>query len=279
MGIIVSIPICPIRILETGLGGIIAVRYNTSSLLALVGLLAIGATAPEIGPQARAETPAHAPHIHLADSDMHRLGEFRLAVAEAHAIIAEFASTHGWSAAEQSISYDVIEVYPSQAALWYRMLELRGAVGAAASTPMPSPRLAAAFSPPRILAVTPEAFAAIAPEYAAQERSWPRLIAHELAHGLHAKLLDGETERYGPQWFREGFAGYAAGQNFDDGISFDTASQALIAARDNSPPDAYRRYIAAFRYFADRAALDDLIRRAGEPEFEDWLSELDEAGE
>lgn len=62
-----------------------------------------------------------------------------------------------------------------------------------------------------LLAVTPETFAENYPD-GQEEEAYEKLLAHELAHALHIRILEGKEEEMGPRWFYEGFALFAANQ-------------------------------------------------------------------
>lgn len=121
----------------------------------------------------------------LPEALAERRDVFARGILIAESIIADFAFAHGWEAHTQAPLYDDAEVSPDQSALWARLLER---AGLPADTPLPTDGLAAGVVRGRLLAVTPEAYRAIRPEYAAQTGAWERLIAHELAHVLHARL-------------------------------------------------------------------------------------------
>ena len=122
------------------------------------------------------------------------------------------------------------------------------------------------------MAVTPEEFARVVPEYAAlRPDAWVRLIAHELAHGWYQELAG--PRRLGPAWFVEGFAIIASDQGFGEELKFGSAEGAL------APIDWNGRYAdanaaACLRFFLQRASMAKLIERAGSPDFEAWLRAL-----
>src|SRR5690606_6160377 len=96
------------------------------------------------------------------------------------------------------------------------------------------------------------------------------LLAHEMVHRLHVEILKGNDAGMGPQWFFEGFAVYGAGQAIDEGLVYGTAAEALAGAHEKGAL-AYRRYLAAVKYFVRKTPLRELVERAGGAEFERWL--------
>jgi hypothetical protein len=121
-----------------------------------------------------------------------------------------------------------------------------------------------------LMAVCPNEFLRLSPEYAKWNDSWQRLLAHEITHRFHVNLLHGNEDAMGPSWFYEGFAVFGAGQNLDEGLMYNSALEALSSVHEKGPL-AYRRYVAAVRFFMQTKPLDKLIEHAGKPDFEDWL--------
>jgi predicted esterase len=197
-----------------------------------------------------------------------RRGEFARAVAQASALVDEFAREHGWQAQAQRPLLRSVEIYERQQDLWARILALHGLP----EQPLPTPQLQAALEEGVLLAVTPEASAALAPAYARQPDAWPRLLAHEMIHRLHVEILEGDEEAMGPPWFFEGFAVLGAGQELDTGLYVQSAAEALALAHDTTSPEVYARYEAAVRYFARHIPLPELVAAAGRPDFEGWLA-------
>lgn len=190
------------------------------------------------------------------------------AVVRARQEVAGFGTMHGWTEQGARRTFSRAEVFTGQLLLWRRMLELNRLP---LDRPLPTPGLAAGIEGGVLLAVSPEEYARVAPEYAALPDAWMRLVAHELAHRFHVEILGGDEEAMGPVWFYEGFATLVAGQALDEGLRFESAQQALAAARDAASPLVYRRYVAAVRYFAARLPVPELVARAGKPDFEAWL--------
>lgn len=193
------------------------------------------------------------------------------AVLDAVDIKNAFARAHGWTEEAEVSLFDRVEIFSTQQALFQRILQIHNLPK---TTPIPTKTLVAALEGRVLLAVTPTTYEAIAPEYAAQPRSWTRLMAHELIHRLHVEILSGNEEAMGPQWFYEGLAVIGAGQRLDAGLAYTSPEEALTAVADKAAPRLYRRYAAALRYFMTEAPLPELVTRAGAPDFEAWLQAL-----
>jgi hypothetical protein len=188
-------------------------------------------------------------------------------VARAEEIVRAFAAEHRWQAHARARFFDRVEIVADRPALWARVLELYEAPD---DTPLPEVPPVAALEGRVLLAVTEEEYARAHPEYAAEEESFAKLLAHEMIHRLHLAIA-GAQERMGPPWFYEGFAVIASGQRFDDGLVYESAAHALAGAREGDAALAYRRYAAAVRFFLRCASLEELVRRASRADFETEL--------
>lgn len=190
------------------------------------------------------------------------------AVVRADELVRSFAATNGWSNEAEIRTFDSVEVFANQEDLWRRILQINKMPP---DTPLRVRGLTAALEGRVLLAVSPDEYARVAPDYAARPESWPRLMAHEVVHRLHVEILKGDEAAMGPQWFFEGFAVFGSGQDLDEGLVYRTADEALQGVHDTSSPQAYRRFVAAVRYFARLVPLPDLVRRAQSADFESWL--------
>jgi hypothetical protein len=143
------------------------------------------------------------------------------------------------------------------------------------ATPLPA-TYCAALENRVLLAVAPELYARAYPE-GVEEASYEKLLAHEIAHRLHVRILDGNEDAMGPIWFYEGFALFAADQLRHSTVNL-SADEVWNVVGD---PDrgSYARYAFVFRHFATNAALPVLVKKAGEPGFVDWLHTLERPGE
>ena len=202
-------------------------------------------------------------HLIAGGSLRARVGEFALAVVDAHAMIHRFASDHGWRAHIRVPLCASVRVCETQDALRHAIRSEAGELG---EYP-PADGLSAGVCSGCLMAVSPEEYERIWPEYGRVAGAWTRLLAHEMAHELHARVA-GAEELMGPRWFYEGFALHAAGQRMGQVVT--TAGAAADAMRAGSR-GAYAKYAAAFEFFHRHVTLDVLVRRASEADFEDWL--------
>ncbi|MCA9648192.1 MAG: hypothetical protein KC492_46180, partial [Myxococcales bacterium] len=134
--------------------------------------------------------------------------------------------------------------------------------------------LSATLEEGHLLAVSPTEYQRLHPEYEHGDSAWPELLAHELVHGLHVAVLHGNADAMGPTWFFEGLAVVGSGQPFGQGRSFDSNRAALAALKEPSDPRAgsYATYAAVVRYFMTKVPLPELIERAKDANFEQWLT-------
>ncbi|MBI5631233.1 MAG: hypothetical protein HY921_10170 [Elusimicrobia bacterium] len=197
-------------------------------------------------------------------------GEVAGLVNQATTMVAEFAKSRGWAKEAEVSQFDSVEIFSSQDALWRRIVELDKFP---ADTKLPTDGLAAALESRILLAVAPREYKRLRPEYAAQKEAWVRLLAHELVHRLHVQILGGNDDAMGPGWFFEGFAVVGAGQSLKPAIKYTTAKEALDGAATKGR-GAYARYAAAVRFFMSKVHLSELLKRAGQENFEDWLKTL-----
>lgn len=200
-----------------------------------------------------------------------RRDEFARAVAEAYGVVERFAAEHGWQSQAHAPFFDSVEIFATQESLWRRVLELDRLPQ---DTKMPTDGLAAGIEARVLVVVIPEEYTRLRPEYAQEQDSWMRLLAHEMVHRLHVAILRGNEDAMGPTWFFEGFAVVGAGQRIDSDVHYESTNQALAAVSDLHTRGSYKRYAAAVRYFMNKTTLAEMVSRAGQDGFEDWLRSL-----
>ena len=210
-------------------------------------------------------TESVAKHLTCSDTLCCRRVEFASKVVEAYTIVLSFANTNNWKAHIQKPLFTSVHIYESQK-LWKRIRKVTGSV----EKHPPTNGLCAAICNSQLMAVAPNVYNQIRPEYARIKNAWTKLLAHEMIHQLHIRLV-GMEEKMGPQWFFEGFAMHGAGQHF--GIHI-TSIQEAINAMHNKSRGSYAKYVAAFEFFIDRIDLNLMLKRAAEHDFESWLITL-----
>lgn len=192
--------------------------------------------------------------------------ELRDAIVSAFNIVGDFAEQYHWSLHMRKPFFCRIEIYATQEALWRRILE----VNELSDIPVPTDALTAALEKEILLAVVPEEAKRARPEYFQDQEDWIRALAHEIVHRLHVRILKGNEDAMGPEWFFEGFAVVGSGQALGKDVEVEDVEQALKLANSRGR-GAYGRYAAAVRFFAERIGLPELVAQAGQPGFEDWL--------
>jgi hypothetical protein len=195
-----------------------------------------------------------------------RRTEVAEAVAAALDIVCRFAAEHRWSSYAEDPFFHRVEIFETQDALWRRMLQLNQLEDA----PRPTDALTAALENGVLLSVVREEAERARPEYFRAHEDWVRAFAHEIIHRLHVRVLDGNEDAMGPQWFFEALAVLGSGQPLGEAIRVDNAEQALELTRTGGR-GSYARYAAALRFFVKRIPLQRLIDNAAAPDFEEWL--------
>jgi hypothetical protein len=209
-------------------------------------------------------------HLRVSPGLVARRGEFARDIVAARRRVAAFAARFGWQDDLRVRTIDSVEIFDSQQALWARLCAIDGV---AVTPPPPMSGFTATVEKRILVAADPEEYRRVAPAYAGGDPdSWVRVLAHEMIHELHRRILHGDDDAMGPRWFYEGFAVFGSGQSFDRGLVYRSAWEALAGAHDTKSPGAYRRFVAVTRYFAARIALPEIVAQAGKPGFEAWLS-------
>jgi hypothetical protein len=116
-----------------------------------------------------------------------------------------------------------------------------------------------------LLAVTPETYAENYPD-GQEGQAYEKLIAHELAHALHIRILEGKEEEMGPRWFYEGFAILAAGQ-FDN-TSFEMTKETMREIIKSDKAVSYVYYRLIMNEILHHIDLEDAVTSARIPNFE-----------
>ena len=209
-------------------------------------------------------------YLSVPPGDGDRLERYAASVASAELIVKTFAKEHGWERHLEEPLFNRVEIFRSQEALW-GWLTTRA--GIKPDSPMPTDGLIAGLEFDTLLAVRPEEAKRIRPEYFDGDDEWTRLLAHEMAHQLHLRVLDGNDKAMGPQWFYEGFAVIASGQRLGTKLQFKTVDEAFVHGTTEGR-GAYGRYAAAVRFWTQFAPLDQLVEEAGEADFETRLKQL-----
>lgn len=181
--------------------------------------------------------------------------------------IRKFAIPYGWAEHTKERFADRAEIYDAKQGFNRALLIISGADPA-----MELPETYSAALENRVLiAVSPEVYARNYPE-GIEDNSFEKLLAHEMAHRLHIRILGGREEAMGPIWFYEGFAIFAASQFETIPPLSDPAG--IMGILDSTERGSYTKYGALFRYFIGQATLREMIERAGHQDFLKWIHTL-----
>ena len=199
-----------------------------------------------------------------------RHAELRARIDAGLARVVRFASTFGWGEHVAESFFDSAEVFDRKDAFDARLLALAGFPG---TTVLP-PTAVGALEARVLVLVAPDRYDEIYPEGRVDETPWEKLVAHEIGHRLHIRLLRGDEEAMGPVWFYEGFAIVVADQFASDADRPSPEEvRAIVTASERG---SYRRYRGVMRWLLDRVSLPELVSRAGAPKFVDEVVGLTE---
>lgn len=192
----------------------------------------------------------------------------RTALINAHKRVRQFAARNNWEELAHEPFLDSTEIYADKKSFDRRLRDLFGV-----DSTVEIPQTACGTIEKGVLtAVSPQLYDALYPE-GREPNAYEKLLAHEMAHRLHIRILNGNEEAMGPIWFYEGFALYAADQFAQSDLKLpDSLIWQIVNETERG---SYFRYAAIFRHFISRHSLKELIDRAGQPDFVDWLREKD----
>ncbi|MCK4453295.1 hypothetical protein KAU59_02960 [candidate division WOR-3 bacterium] len=190
--------------------------------------------------------------------------EFERTLTAAQKRLKDFAGKNGWEAFIKESFVDRAEIFDNKNNFDQAFLKLHGEDP---STKLPK-TVSAALEKKIFIAVSPKLYRQNYPE-GIEEKSFEKLITHEMAHRLHIRILNGDEHAMGPIWFFEGFAIYAAGQFEKSQAKLNsTEIWEIIKEQERG---SYKNYSFVFRYFLTRVSINDLVERAGKKDFLDWL--------
>jgi hypothetical protein len=195
-----------------------------------------------------------------------RRGQLEDTLLAAQRRIVKFAEKHGWKDLTKQSFFDRSRIFDKKAGFDKALAKV---AGLPASTVFPK-TYSAALECRVLMAVSPEVYAENYPE-GVEEDSFEKLLAHEIAHRMHVRILDGNEEAMGPVWFYEGFATYVADQFKGCAKLKPNEVREVLASRERGN---YWRYASVFRFFAQEAPIRELLARASEKDFSTWLLSL-----
>lgn len=179
--------------------------------------------------------------------------------------IVDFAKLHGWKDLTSEGFFDRAEIYDTKESFDKALARIAGV----AEQEFPK-TYSAALENRVLIAVSPTIYSENYPE-GVEEDSYEKLLAHEIAHRLHVRILKGNEEAMGPVWFFEGFAIYAADQFSKNSPRLESAEiQSIISA---STRTSYKKYGALFRYLTRKSSVEELVEHAKRADFDSWLQE------
>lgn len=192
--------------------------------------------------------------------------EFENAVNDGQARLLAFAKEHGL--AGLIINKPLIEravLLENKEAFDSKLRELSG--------------LPSSYQIPKSFVATPERgifwtipkeqIAALNPKDAEDTDFYQKLVAHELAHLLHIRYLNGNEDGMGPVWFYEGFAVVASHQYLSFG--WDNFKREFEDVVHNPIRGDYRQYGFLVRRLMEKTSVKSLFEQAKTKDFNSWV--------
>lgn len=204
----------------------------------------------------------------LPETLENRRGEFGGIVDSAIERVKEFAKQYGWDKLAIESFMDSVVIFDSKDEFDKTLLKISGM-----DTTLHLPKTYSACLEQRaLMAVSPEIYISNYPE-GQEDNYYEKLLAHEIAHRLHIRILDGNEEAMGPVWFYEGFAIYAADQLNDS--TMELLAEELWKIIQSPERGNYKNYGFIIRYFVQKTSIETLVKKAGEEDFTGWLKSLE----
>lgn len=190
--------------------------------------------------------------------------EFINYIEAARKNINAFAEMHEWQELTKEEFIDSVMLFDNKNTFNITLLKL-----AEADTLMELPQTyCAALEKRTLVAVSPEYYANVYPA-GVENRYYEKLLTHEIAHRLHVRILNGNEEEMGPIWFYEGFAMFVADQFSNSVINL--SKEKMIDIMKDPKRGSYENYSFIFRYFVKKVPIKELIKKAKDENFNDWL--------
>ncbi|WP_246943532.1 hypothetical protein [Bacillus pinisoli] len=145
--------------------------------------------------------------IELSPTEEKRRDWYEIKLSNAQRRVSEFAREYQW---DQFVATPLIKKFLVCSTKEQFDKEVISAFQLDPETTIPK-TYSAVISQEVLLAVTPETYAENYPN-GQEEHAYEKLLAHELAHAFHIRILEGKEEEMGPRWFYEGFALLVANQ-------------------------------------------------------------------
>lgn len=204
------------------------------------------------------------PDIKLSKFLKGREGEFKRKFRKARKRLRKFAQKYGFEDKVEKPFIDSIEIYGSKGGFDRRLREIYPKIK---DKPIPT-TFVGGIKDRVLFLVSPEVYNVVV-DNSKETNAYEKLIAHELAHRLHIRLVDGNESKMGPMWFWEGFATFASDQYEHDDTKL-SASQ-ITEILKKKKRGSYRKYNKVFKHYLAGHQLEDYVQHAGKKDFLEWL--------
>jgi len=203
----------------------------------------------------------------LAPSLERERKDFEEILLAAQRRLRNFAIQNDWTKHVKKSFMNHAEIYDDKNMFDRELLKLSGAEP---SVKLPK-TYSAALEQNKFISVSPELYGQNYPD-GIEDKSFEKLITHEMAHRLHIRILNKNEDAMGPIWFFEGFAIYACGQfeNYHPKMEFSE----ILEIIKNPNRGSYKKYSIVFRYFLQKTSIHELIEHAGDNDFLKWLQDI-----
>ncbi|QVK16953.1 hypothetical protein KHQ81_08580 [Mycoplasmatota bacterium] len=179
--------------------------------------------------------------------------------------IVEFAKRYNFLPLIEPSFMERVEIYDSQEAFKERLISF---LNLNRNIELPK-TISAVLENKVLISISSKEYQNIYPIEGEDRLGFERLLTHELAHRFHVRILDGNEEAMGPNWFFEGFAIFASKQF----LNFTCSEATIWDIIKNEKQVAYKYYAAIFSYLTKEINLNDLIHHAKDDNFYEWLRE------
>lgn len=191
---------------------------------------------------------------------------YAAALLSAQRRVVKFAKAHGWEKFVKESFFDQAEFFDSRDEFIAVLAETYGV------QPEELRKgglvLSGVLENRRLMAVTPKMYNDSYPD-GREKNAYEKLLAHEIFHRLHVRILGGNENAMGPVWFFEGFAIYAADQ-FSGSPAKMTDSE-IMEVLEATGRGSYKKYSAVMRRLTSKIRIESMVSHASDKDFIEQL--------